>query len=82
MRVPEGKFPISLLGCGKLDLGVSAAKTTIERVREFGVLFLEIMVFFAKNLQNLSLKIAQFSRRKVPILQLSKSGDMVRFKTF
>jgi len=26
------------LGCGKLDLGVSAAKTTIERVREFGVL--------------------------------------------
>ena len=26
------------LGCGKQVLGVRAAKTTIERVREFGVL--------------------------------------------
>ena len=27
-----------VLGCGKQVLGVRAAKTTIERVREFGVL--------------------------------------------
>ena len=31
---------MGVMGCGKLDLGVSAAKTTIERVRVWGFSFL------------------------------------------
>ena len=33
-----GFVGMEVLGCGKQVLGVLAAKTTIERVREFGVL--------------------------------------------
>ena len=38
---------MEVLGCGKQVLGVRAAKTTIERVREFGVLiFFDFFLFF------------------------------------